>query len=142
IPARYWSVTPADDGEHLNLTGAVLVRVVGRQPPGADESAAVPPLSPELVAALEDPPSRPTAVILRMLGGQGRLLWLGLAALLFGSAGTLVLEALLLRGAVDVGRSLSGSAQPLQAAAYLIGFLLLSLLLELRLGGGLMALGR
>src|SRR5439155_17134704 len=69
IPAAYWSVQPAPPGpdgeQQLLLRGAVLVHVRGRLPTdpslstnGASSGAGGPtPLSPELIAALEEPPS-------------------------------------------------------------------------------------
>ena len=71
VPNNYWLVQPAPPGpdgeEQLLLQGAVLVRVRGRrlrnrtravdEASGSIDRAAS--LSPELMAALEEPPSRP-----------------------------------------------------------------------------------
>ena len=77
IPAAYWSVRPAPPGpegeEQLLLRGAVLVRVRGRRLSTIAAGSAKPsehdgapsPLSPELAAALAEPPSRPGRVLLR-----------------------------------------------------------------------------
>ena len=70
IPAAFWSVQPAPPGpegeEQLLLRGAVLVRIRGRRAvdhgcpeDGVWPGSGPPPLSPELVAALEEPPSQP-----------------------------------------------------------------------------------
>ena len=71
IPNNYWLVRPAPPGpdgeEQLLFQGAVLVRVRGRRrenraraaDEASDSTDRAAPLSPELIAALEEPPSRP-----------------------------------------------------------------------------------
>ena len=124
IPAAYWSVRPAPPGpegeEQLLLRGAVLVRIRGRRAVDPSVSAdglsepggGPPPLSPELVAALEEPPSRPGRELLRLLRADGLLTPTVLVAALLLAAAGLVVEALLLRGLFDLGRDLGspGSA--------------------------------
>ncbi|MFB3133742.1 MAG: cysteine peptidase family C39 domain-containing protein, partial [Rhodothermales bacterium] len=72
IPRDYWSVRPAaedPDGEaQLWFVGAVLVRVRGRRTAPPEEADT---LSPELMAALTEPPSRPGRDLLRLLREDG-----------------------------------------------------------------------
>src|SRR5262249_12298776 len=85
LPAPCWAVQPAPprpQGEgQVVLRGAVLVRILGRRPedPGrapdgvsasANGHAA---LSPELAAALAEPPQRPGHEILQLLRADGLL---------------------------------------------------------------------
>jgi ATP-binding cassette subfamily B protein len=100
IPEAYWSVRPAPAPpdptaeQALILRGAVLMRVSGaitgkaqaaEQAKGSDHAAEgaseePPPLSPELAAALAEPPSRPGIELLRLLRGDGVLSWTALTA--------------------------------------------------------------
>jgi len=117
VPADYWMVRPSPAGPtdeaQILLRGAVLVRVRGRLPvepamaggvaQSTEESA---PLSPELAAALEEPPSRPGFELLRLLRADGLLSPTTLVASLLLATGGLVVEALLFRSFFDLGREL------------------------------------
>jgi len=171
VPSTYWSVLPApadEEGEtQLLLTGAVLVRALGvredapslRARGAAAQSAAphaahaealppeedtdvTPPLSPELVAALEEPPSRPGREILRFLRQDGLLAPLVLVLALAASAAGVVIEALLFRGLLDIGRDLKLVEQRAGAMAGLIVFVAAMALLELPITATVMRLGR
>jgi ATP-binding cassette subfamily B protein len=98
IPADYWMVRPAPSGPsdepQVLLRGAVLVRVHGRRQTepamagGVSENLGGPaPLSPELAAALEEPPSRPGRDLLRLLRADGLLAPAALVAALLLAAG-------------------------------------------------------
>jgi ATP-binding cassette subfamily B protein len=145
IPEAFWSVTPAppaaDGTEQVLLRGAVLVRVRGRKP-GVGRSPAEEPLSPELKAALAQPAARPARTLLAFLRGAGRvsllLLGLGLALL----AGATVLEAVLFRGILDLGRQLSLPEQRLQAIASFLVLAVAVLGLEWRVMAHLRQFGR
>jgi ABC-type bacteriocin/lantibiotic exporter with double-glycine peptidase domain len=142
VPASAWSVQPVpEDPGSLLLRGAVLVRVAGRRAAApAGEGPA--PLSPELLRALEEPPSRPGRRLLEMLREDG---WLAPAALLSAlglAAGAVLVEALLLRGLLEAGRELSLPDQRFAAALAMAAFLGAVLLLELPLTAGLLRLGR
>ncbi|HYP26668.1 MAG TPA: ATP-binding cassette domain-containing protein, partial [Blastocatellia bacterium] len=154
IPSNFWSVLPADveaEGqERLLLKGAVVVRVRGRRGADAgraagesDQEAEQPaPLSPELVAALEEKPSRPGRELLRLLRADGVLTPSALlSAAALAAAGT-VFEALLFRGLFDIGRDLGLVMQRLEAMGALAVFVLALLLLELPLAQGMQRLGR
>lgn len=160
IPAEYWSVQPGDtpddgtgddnadsdagdagDDEMLYLHGAVLVRILGRDLPDdpaaaaddahADDPAAAPRrLPPELVAALEEPPTRPLWEVVRLLRADGLLSpLLVTVALLLGGLAVLV-EALILRGLLDIGLAMETSGQRLAALAVALLFFFGLLLLE------------
>jgi len=153
IPADYWMVRPAPSGAadeaQVLLRGAVLVRVHGRrstEPSLAGEVSQSPggpaPLSPELAAALEEPPSRPGRELLRLLWPDGLLAPMALLAALLLAAGGLVLEALLFRSFFDLGRELCLSGQRLSAIGVLLGFVAALLLLEFPIATGLLRVGR
>jgi ABC-type bacteriocin/lantibiotic exporter with double-glycine peptidase domain len=154
LPEAYWTVRPAPpgpDGEAcLLVRGAVLVRVRGRRPPyrpppaqAAVEDLGEPaPLSPELVAALAEPPRSPGRELLRLLRADGLLAPTALVAALFLAAGSIVVEVLLLRGLFDLGRNLGLVEQRLGAMVALLVFVAALLLLELPIAAGLFRLGR
>lgn len=148
IPAHYWSVQPAppdpEGTEQLLLRGAVLVRVRGRrsasQPSPSDDSSAS--LSPELMAALEEPPSRPGRELLHLLRADGLLAPTALLLALFLAAGGVIIEALLFRGLLDLGQTLGLVGQRLGAAGALLVFVLALLLLEWPIVAGGLRFGR
>jgi ATP-binding cassette subfamily B protein len=148
IPAAFWSVQPTAPGpdgeEQVVLRGAVLIRVRGRREAAAEAAPEQGPgqLSPELAAALAEPPSRPGRTLLRLLRGGGVLAFLFLAVGTALAAGSTILEALLLRGALDVSRDLGVAEQRLQAVGFFLAFAGLLLLLEHRVLTGLLRLGR
>lgn len=165
LPAEYWSVRPAPPGpegeERLRMRGAVLVQVAARRGHEPAASAAPPatadtrttagpptitgapmPLSPELVAALEEPPTHPARELLRLLRADGLLAPTALLAALGLAAGGVVVEALLLRGLFDLGAELGLAGQRLGAMAVILAFAGALLLLELPTAGGLLRLGR
>lgn len=155
IPPSYWSVRPAppdeDTGEEqVLLRGAVLVRVRGarsqrtlhtsQESDNDDEQP--PPLSPELVAALEERTVKPMRALLRMFLADGVLsLPVLLGAIALAAAGVIV-EALLLRGLLDVGHELVLSRQRLAAMGFLLLFLIALLLLDIPIAAIALRLGR
>ena len=161
IPADFWSARPAppdEDGEEqVLLRGAVLVHVRGlragakaevKEATATVEEAAVEDapgktqLPPELVAALEEKPTRPGVELLRILRADGLLSPLVLVfAVALAAAGT-VAEALMLRGLFDVGRELNLSGQRLGAVGVLVVFLLALLVLELPVVNAVLRMGR
>src|SRR5262249_30358507 len=96
----------------------------------------------ELSAALAEKPSRPGLDLLRAACADGWAAPAFLAAALAPAAGSVVVEALLLRGMLDIGRSLTLSGRRMWALGRLLVFLLMMLLLELPLAAGLLRLGR
>lgn len=154
IPATCWSVQPAPPGpegeEQLLLRGAVLVRISGqrpgdpgRAPDGVSDSANGPAsLSPELAAALAEPPHRPGREILRLLHADGLLSPIVLVAALVLAATGLVIEGLLWRGLVDLGHDLALTGQRLGAMGVLLIFTTALLLLDLCIAAGVLRYGR
>jgi len=141
IPAAYWSVRPLpsdSDEEQLLLRGAVLVRVKGVRTEKSDEQ----PLSPELVAALNERPLRPMRELFRMFRADGVLLPLALLFALAVAAGGVIFESLLFRRLLEIGNELVLSRQRLGAAGFLLLFLVALLLLDLPLVAAAWNLGR
>jgi len=141
IPAAYWSVRPLpsdSDEEQLLLRGAVLVRVKGVRTEKSDEQ----PLSPELVAALNERPLRPMRELFRMFRADGVLMPLALLFALAVAAGGVIFESLLFRRLLEIGNELVLSRQRLGAAAFLLLFLVALLLLDLPLVSAAWNLGR
>jgi len=144
VPAAWWSVRPAPDNpqkkEQVLFRGAVLVRVKGRAK--AAEEGAPAELSPELAAALAEPPARPGRELLRMLTAGGLLAPGAIAfALLVAGLGVLV-ENLLFRSFFDLGRLLELGHQRIAAIGLLIGVVALFLWLDLPIQRGALRLGR
>ncbi len=147
IPHIYWSVHPesADPQgeEQVRLHGPVLVRIKGKMPPEGDRGEDEPtPLSPELVAALSEPSSRPGRELLRYLRADGLGSTALLSTVILLSGLVVALEAILLRAFLDLGRELVPGDQRLAAAIALLAFLLAGLGLELPMMGALWRLGR
>lgn len=149
IPARYWTIFPNQttshkEDNHLFLRGAVLVRIQGLKAKHPSTSAPEDslPLSPELVAAIDEPPSRPGREFLRMLVSDGLFAPVFLISALILSAAGLVFEAVLFRGFMDMGGMLATNEQRVIAVGVLLLFLLSMFLLELPVISGLWRLGR
>ncbi len=108
IPSDYWFARPgppdlrgaeAEAEEQVVIRGAVIMRVRGRCPPDSE----APELSPDLRAALNEPPPQPGRRILQMVGRDG---WLppGLLSLAMVAAAIgVTAEALLLQGLLQAG---------------------------------------
>ncbi len=142
IPAACWQVRPApaagpEGEEQLLLSGAVLVRIKGRSPAPLAAN-----LSPELSAALEETPLRPGLALLKLLFAGGPLEPLLLVGTLCLLALGTMLEALLLRGLVDVGNDLGAPQQRLAALGALLVFLVLLLAVDLPVISGTLRLAR
>ena len=125
IPERYWSVRPTQEPDQLLLRGAVLVRALG---PTASDG----PSSPELIAALNQPPPQPGRELLKLLKADGVFTPTAIAIALGLSSGAVIVEAILFR-------ALIGAGFPLTA---LIVFSAALLLLEIPLVSSLLRLGR
>ncbi|MGZ3460779.1 MAG: cysteine peptidase family C39 domain-containing protein, partial [Archangium sp.] len=166
VPLTYWSVLPLRNEEQeetqLLFRGAVLMHVTGRLPAAPGQaprsrgataeasspgdappaSAAQADLSPELAAALAEPPPRPGLELLQKLRADGLLAPAALlAGLALAASGTLG-EALLLRGLLEVSGRLRLVSQGLQALLALCFFLALCLGLDLLNGHSMRRLGR
>jgi len=135
IPELYWSVRPGAADDELLLRGAVLVRATGTKPSRG-------PSSPELIAALEQPPTRPGRELLHLLRQDGFFTPAAIAAALALASGAVILEAILFRALLDAGRQLGLASQRLGAMAALVIFSLALLFLEIPLTASLLRLGR
>src|SRR5262245_59938673 len=105
IPESYWSALPAPElpgEEQVSIRGAVLVRVRGRHPAAAPANGSE--LSPDLAAALAAPATRPLRELFRLVRGYSLALFVFLCIGLILVAAGAVLEAVLLRGMLEVGR--------------------------------------
>jgi ATP-binding cassette subfamily B protein len=154
IPNAYWSVRPAPPGldgeEQLLFQGAVLVRVCRRRPANqglsADEDSnstnRVAPLAPELAAALEEPPSRPGPVLVGLLRADGLLAPAALITSLLLVSSGVIIEAMLFRGFLDLGRTLGLPTQRLGALGVLVAFVAVLRFLDLPRASGVLRLGR
>lgn len=159
IPSTFWFVQrlltassqaePSD--EQLLLRGAVLIRVLGRQHPEHSPALAQGPeepstagrqrLSPALLAALTERPSRPAWEVWRVLRVDG---WLTPTLLLSAAtvaAASVTLEALLLRGLINLAEPFTIAGQQTVLLGICL-FTLLLLLLESPLTDTILRMGR
>jgi len=151
IPTPYWSVQassetdPETSEEIILVQGAVLVRVLGTSPAekqSSEQGEDRPPLSPELAAALKEPPSRPELEIWRLLRLDGFLIPSIWALSLALTTGGVLIETLLLRGILDVGRSLELVGQRIGAISMVFAFMGIVLLLEIPILAIVQRIGR
>jgi ATP-binding cassette subfamily B protein len=155
IPLPYWSVQPQPyasdqpDEEQLLLRGAVLVRALGRRTPAEEagleeiEIEEPPqPLTPELVAALEERPSRPELEVWQALRADGLLAPAILLLALGLATGGLIVEALLLQGIMDIGHRLDLVGQRAMVLGAFLVFFVILLLLELPAVATALRIGR
>lgn len=157
IPAEYWDVRPAAPGDEpatVVVRGAVMVRVAGRLAGEVEAAGPVPPaadaprLRPALPAALqavgEPAPSRDTIVAhwrrAVLEDGKGSVALLATALLVAAIA--VMVQALLLRGLVDVAGSLALPEQRFAALLATGAFLVAAAAIEIPLALGLLRLGR
>jgi ABC-type bacteriocin/lantibiotic exporter with double-glycine peptidase domain len=108
----------------------------------AATSAAARELPPELMARLNEAPTRPWRTLLDMLLADGLLAPGVLALALVVSAAMVTVNAIMLRGMLEIGAQLGVAAQRAVAIGAVLAFLALGLLLELPLTGGALRLGR
>lgn len=146
IPEAYWSVrpNPGSNGEEaeLLLRGAVLLRFRGLRSAVAPAGAAAPAIARDLEAALRSPPVSTARTLLGLLGREPwRVPALIGSGLLLTTAGRLV-QALMLRAVLDLGRDLATVGQRAAGVAVLAAFGLLVLLLQLPISLGLLGMGR
>ena len=147
IPEGHWTVLPvpthdgdADDdtGLLLRLRGAVLLRVPGLREAGPAAASAtatataspLPPLSPDLAAALNEPPVRILSRVWQSLHKDGLLAPLALAAAIAVATGAVLVETLLLRGLFELPALLHGPGQKLTALVSLLLFMLLLMAID------------
>jgi len=152
LPPNYWSVRAAPSGpngeEQVFFRGAVLVHVKGARREGrvpakeTPEPRTIPALSPELIAALEEPPSRPGRELFRLLRADGILSPAAITGALFLATVGVMVQALLFRSLLDMAQEFGLTGQRLAAMGTLLVFVAALLLLEFPMTSGLLRMGR
>ena len=140
IPDHYWSVRPAPAEDQLLLRGAVLVRAVGPWPEAVKKQHT--PSSPELIAALKQPPTRPGRELLRLLAADGAFTPAVLLTSMALASAAVIFEAVLFRALLDLRSALPFAQQRLGAIGAVVIFSLALLLLEVPLIRNLLRYGR
>ena len=140
IPDHYWSVRPAPAEDQLLLRGAVLVRAVGPWPETVRKQHT--PSSPELIAALKQPPTRPGRELLGLLAADGAFTPGVLLSSMAIASAAVIFEAVLFRALLDLRSALPFAPQRLGAIAAVVTFSLVLLLLEVPLIRNLLRYGR
>nr|WP_240358369.1 ATP-binding cassette domain-containing protein [Myxococcus vastator] len=144
IPAAYWSVRPNPEVEgELSMTGAVLMRVRGwREASRESEDAPRAVLASDLATELVARQVSPARTLLRLRGEDSwvvpGLIAVGLVFATFGR----ILQALMLRGVLDLGRDLGTFAQRATGMAVLAGVALCFMLIQIPISLGLLGIGR
>lgn len=155
IPESYWTVRPNPDGEdELLLKGLVMLRFRGWRPeaereragaasPGAQGEAAPAKGKPdELTSSLLTPQAGPAQALRRLLVGDPRsiplLLLTGLVLATFGR----ILQALMLRAVLDLGRDLGTAPQRASGMLVLVAIAVAMLSLQVPISLGLLGIGR
>jgi ABC-type bacteriocin/lantibiotic exporter with double-glycine peptidase domain len=147
IPERYWSARPDPDAEgNVLLTGAALLRFRGwrSQEPGNDEAAppARPVMEAELADALVRPQVSPARTLLRLLAqDRWTIPLLILAGLVIATSGRII-QALMLRSVLDLGRDLGTVEQRVVGMLVLAAVALALLLVQVPISLGLLRIGR
>lgn len=155
IPSVYWSVFPypgergadevAEQPEQLVMRGAVLVRILGRRQAVSDQAGHEAPASvlpPDLEAALKEPTYRPEREVWKALREDGLMTPTILALALFLATLTVMIEAILLQGLLQVSQTIGLVSQRLLAYAILLAFILAPLLLEFPISSAILRMGR
>ncbi len=149
VPNSYWagmSSPPAEGGaEQVLMRGCVLVKIAGvreRSQPGSGTAEAEEPLSPELAAALSEPPTKPMRDLFRMLREDGVLTPLSIVVAIVAASLGGAIEAILFRGLLDLGRQLGPVEQ--RAGGVIALFVLLGamLALEMPIASAMFRMGR
>jgi ABC-type bacteriocin/lantibiotic exporter with double-glycine peptidase domain len=147
IPESYWSVRPNPEAEdELLLTGAVLLRFRGwRDGATRSEAAAAPapsPVNAELATALRAAQTTPAQTLRRLVKEDPRsiplLITAGLVVTTFGR----ILQALMLRAMLDLGRDLGTLEQRAVGMLVLAGVALVLLAMQVPISLGLLGIGR
>jgi ATP-binding cassette subfamily B protein len=147
LPDPFWAVRPAEPGqdgeERVRNRGAVLVRIAGRAEPGTvrtTETSAK--LAPELLAALRQPPATTWGPFVAALRESGISVAGVILAALAVSGAMVAVQALLLRGILDLSHWLGIGAHRLGAVAALAAFVALALAVDVPLQLAVKRMGR
>jgi ATP-binding cassette subfamily B protein len=99
-------------------------------------------LSPDLVAALSEPPFRPLKEVVTRIRADGTLAPMVLVWATVLGAGTVLMELALFRGFLEIGSVLGVAQQRVGALTVLLVFAAALLLLDFAVGGGILRVGR
>lgn len=144
IAATYWSVQPNPEVEgELLLTGAVLLRVRGwRSDATKDGETPKALIAPELATQIAAAQPGPARALFRLLREDPRSIPLLIIAGLFVATFGRVLQALMLRAVLDLGRDLGTIGQRATGILVLAGVALVLLLIQVPISLGLLGIGR
>jgi ABC-type bacteriocin/lantibiotic exporter with double-glycine peptidase domain len=145
IPELYWSVRPNPDAQdELLLTGAVLLRFRGwrAEAPRGEAAAAPAPVHGELATELRSAQVSPTQTLRRLLAHDPwslpLLIVAGLVLATFGR----ILQGLMLRAMLDLGRDLGTFGQRATGMLVLAAVALALLSTQIPISLGLLGIGR
>ncbi len=148
IPSTYWSVRPNPEAkEELLLSGAVLLTVRGwaqdsAQNKAPDEAPQKTPIESQLAKEIVAAQVSPARTLLRLRREDPWVIpFLIVIGLLFATFGR-VLQALLLRAVLDLGRDLSTFEQRAAGVGVLAAVALTLLLIQIPISLGLLGIGR
>ncbi len=136
IPESYWSVRPhPQQPDEVILRAGVLIRVLGSKEPSLEA------LEPELAAAIREKPKSPWLTLFQLVWPDSTLALAAGLGVLLAALGVMV-EALLLKGLLDIGSMLGAFSERAWAVGGLFTLVLLLFVLRLPLRRLLLALGR
>jgi ABC-type bacteriocin/lantibiotic exporter with double-glycine peptidase domain len=146
IPEVYWSVRPdpeSAEGE-LRLTGAVLLRIRGWKGGAIPTAETVDRsrMAPDLAAAISATELKPGQTLLNLLKEDPLNVPLLVGIGLSFATGGKVLQALLLRALLDLGRDLATARQRALAMLMLAAFAAVLFVIQIPISVGLLGIGR
>lgn len=147
IPHDYWTVHPDPQSLALGerrvlLNGAVLLRITGRQAASFDPAQEKDVLTPELAAALKERPQHPAQALWRMMRADGVLGPAAVMAATLLAVAVAFLEALTMRGMIEIGQALNPGLERLAAASAFLLFMAVMLCFRLPIASQSMRMGR
>jgi ABC-type bacteriocin/lantibiotic exporter with double-glycine peptidase domain len=146
IPSSYWSARPNPEAEgELLLTGVVLLRFRGWQAeasPGEAAAAAPAPMSSDLATVLVAAQSSPARTLLRLLAKDPWIVPLLITVGLVIATSGRILQALMLRAVLDLGRDL-GTVEHRAGGMLVLAAVALALVsIQVPISLGLLGIGR
>jgi ABC-type bacteriocin/lantibiotic exporter with double-glycine peptidase domain len=153
IPSHFWSVKEAPSTEdgiaQIYFRGAVLVHASGRRQESDRKFVTIPAeessdaaVSPEIVAALEQPQAEPYLELVRLLKADGVLTPACITAALLAASIGVMIEALLFRGLLDLAHKLGAPVQRIVMIGAAVLFVGGMLTLEFPVASGMLRVGR
>jgi len=154
IPDAYWSVQPIEDNEsspeseHLMLRGAVLIRILGRQSKQISATEIEEPvegrkpLPTDLQMALAEPTYHPEREVWKALREDGLFTPAILILAVALATASVLFEALLFQGVVQIGSTLTSAWQRIAAFGILLAFVIIPMVLEYPISSTVFRMGR